>query len=38
VRTFVIGIALGALSVPLSIYVYFVCGSAPVATSAASMT
>lgn len=36
-RTFVIGIALGALSVPLSIYVYFVSGSAPVATSAASM-
>jgi len=36
-RTFLIGLIIGLIAVPLCIYLYFVTGSAPVATSAPAM-
>ena len=36
-RTFLIGLVLGLILVPLCVYIYFVTGSAPVATAAAPM-
>ncbi len=37
VRTFVTGLILGVIAVPLAVYFYFVSGNAPVATSAPAM-
>ena len=36
-KTFVLGIVVGIIAVPLSVYCYFVSGAAPVATSAPAM-
>ena len=36
-KTFIIGLILGVIAVPLSVYLYFVTGTAPVATSASPM-
>jgi len=37
VKTFLIGLIIGLIAVPLCVYVYFVTGSAPVATAAPAM-
>jgi thiosulfate dehydrogenase len=37
VKTFVVGLVLGLIAVPLALYLYLASGSAPVATSAAPM-
>jgi thiosulfate dehydrogenase len=37
VKTFIVGLILGAIAVPLAVYFYFVSGNAPVATSAPAM-
>lgn len=36
-KTFIIGFVLGVIAVPLCLYLYFITGSAPVATSAPAM-
>ena len=36
-KTFIIGLIIGVIAVPLCVYIYFVTGNAPVATSAAAM-
>ena len=36
-KTFIIGLILGVIAVPLCIYLYFITGAAPVATSAPAM-
>jgi thiosulfate dehydrogenase len=36
-KTFIVGLILGVIAVPLCVYIYFVTGSAPVATSAPAM-
>jgi len=36
-KTFIIGLVFGVIAVPLCLYVYFITGNAPVATSAAPM-